>query len=114
MDALVERAARDLTITGNDTARPGVGVGKLIDAGCAQELRPPATVMLETRVERDGELIADGLAEVLAPATRQVIDADSLPEPTVQRDRHVGRLLGPARRCRRCRRPWSPPSRRVR
>ncbi|HEY2619076.1 MAG TPA: bifunctional enoyl-CoA hydratase/phosphate acetyltransferase [Acetobacteraceae bacterium] len=58
-----------------------------------QELRPPATVMLETRVERDGELIADGLAEVLAPATRQVIDADSLPELTVQRHRHVGRLL---------------------
>ncbi|HEY2619074.1 MAG TPA: 3-oxoacid CoA-transferase subunit A [Acetobacteraceae bacterium] len=34
MDALVKRAARDLTIIGNDTARPGVGVGKLIDAGC--------------------------------------------------------------------------------
>jgi acetate CoA/acetoacetate CoA-transferase alpha subunit len=34
MDALVERAARDLTIIGNDTARPGLGVGKLIDAGC--------------------------------------------------------------------------------
>lgn len=34
MDALVERQARGLTIIGNDTARPGVGVGKLIDAGC--------------------------------------------------------------------------------
>lgn len=33
-DALVERGVRDLTIIGNDTARPGVGVGKLIDAGC--------------------------------------------------------------------------------
>jgi acetate CoA/acetoacetate CoA-transferase alpha subunit len=34
IDALVARRARDLTIIGNDTARPGVGVGKLIDAGC--------------------------------------------------------------------------------
>jgi acetate CoA/acetoacetate CoA-transferase alpha subunit len=34
MDALVQRNARDLTIIGNDTARPGLGVGKLIDAGC--------------------------------------------------------------------------------
>jgi acetate CoA/acetoacetate CoA-transferase alpha subunit len=33
-DALVARGARDLTIIGNDTARPGLGVGKLIDAGC--------------------------------------------------------------------------------
>jgi acetate CoA/acetoacetate CoA-transferase alpha subunit len=34
MDALVARGARGLTIIGNDTARPGLGVGKLIDAGC--------------------------------------------------------------------------------
>jgi acetate CoA/acetoacetate CoA-transferase alpha subunit len=34
IDALVARGARGLTIIGNDTARPGVGVGKLIDAGC--------------------------------------------------------------------------------
>jgi acetate CoA/acetoacetate CoA-transferase alpha subunit len=34
LDALVARNARNLTIIGNDTARPGVGVGKLIDAGC--------------------------------------------------------------------------------
>jgi acetate CoA/acetoacetate CoA-transferase alpha subunit len=34
VDALVARGARNLTIIGNDTARPGVGVGKLIDAGC--------------------------------------------------------------------------------
>jgi acetate CoA/acetoacetate CoA-transferase alpha subunit len=33
-DALVARGARNLTVIGNDTARPGVGVGKLIDAGC--------------------------------------------------------------------------------
>jgi acetate CoA/acetoacetate CoA-transferase alpha subunit len=34
VDALVARRARDLTIIGNDTARPGAGVGKLIEAGC--------------------------------------------------------------------------------
>ena len=34
IDALVARGATDLTIIGNDTARPGIGVGKLIDAGC--------------------------------------------------------------------------------
>lgn len=34
IDALVARRARNLTIIGNDTARPGLGVGKLIDAGC--------------------------------------------------------------------------------
>lgn len=34
IDALVARGARSLTIIGNDTARPGIGVGKLIDGGC--------------------------------------------------------------------------------
>jgi acetate CoA/acetoacetate CoA-transferase alpha subunit len=33
VQALVERGARGLTIIGNDTARPGVGVGRLIEAG---------------------------------------------------------------------------------
>jgi acetate CoA/acetoacetate CoA-transferase alpha subunit len=32
--ALVARGARGLTIIANDTARPGVGIGKLISAGC--------------------------------------------------------------------------------
>lgn len=34
IDALVARGARDLTIIANDTARRGVGIGKLISAGC--------------------------------------------------------------------------------
>ena len=34
VQALVERGVRGLTIIGNDTARPGVGVGRLIEAGC--------------------------------------------------------------------------------
>lgn len=36
IDALVERGARDLTIIANDTAMPGRGVGKLLDAGCVR------------------------------------------------------------------------------
>jgi acetate CoA/acetoacetate CoA-transferase alpha subunit len=34
VEALVERWARGLTIIGNDAARPGIGVGRLIEAGC--------------------------------------------------------------------------------
>jgi acetate CoA/acetoacetate CoA-transferase alpha subunit len=34
INALVTRGVRNLTLIANDTARPGVGVGKLIDAGC--------------------------------------------------------------------------------
>ena len=37
VDALVERGARGLTIIGNDTARPGLAIGKLIDAGCVEK-----------------------------------------------------------------------------
>ena len=32
--ALVERGVRGLTVVANDTARPGVGIGLLISAGC--------------------------------------------------------------------------------
>jgi phosphate butyryltransferase len=58
-----------------------------------RELRAPATVVLDTRIERDGELIADGIAEVVAPMTRQVVGDDSLPELMLSRHRHVERLL---------------------
>jgi phosphate butyryltransferase len=58
-----------------------------------RELRRPSTVVLDTKVERDGTLIADGIAEVLAPSERQMTDATDLPELTVQRHRHVVRLL---------------------
>ena len=34
IQALVERGVRGLTVIANDTARPGVGIGKLISAGC--------------------------------------------------------------------------------
>ena len=38
IDALVARQARNLTVIANDTARPGVGIGKLIDAGCVSRV----------------------------------------------------------------------------
>lgn len=34
INALVARGARDLTVIANDTAMPGRGIGKLVDAGC--------------------------------------------------------------------------------
>lgn len=39
IDALVARGARGLTVIANDTARPGAGIGKLIDAGCVTRLK---------------------------------------------------------------------------
>jgi acetate CoA/acetoacetate CoA-transferase alpha subunit len=38
IDALIARKARDLTVIANDTARPGLGIGKLIDAGCVSRV----------------------------------------------------------------------------
>ena len=34
IDALVARGARDLTVIANDTATPGFGIGRLVEAGC--------------------------------------------------------------------------------
>jgi phosphate butyryltransferase len=62
-----------------------------------EELRPPATVVLQTRVTRGDELIADGTAEVRAPASRQVIDDVALPELMLQHHSQVERLLGACR-----------------
>jgi acetate CoA/acetoacetate CoA-transferase alpha subunit len=38
INALVTRGVRNLTLIANDTARPGVGVSKLIDAGCVSRV----------------------------------------------------------------------------
>lgn len=38
VDALVAAGRRDLTVIANDTARPGVGIGKLIDAGLVRRV----------------------------------------------------------------------------
>jgi hypothetical protein len=70
IDELVRQARRDLTLIVNDTARPGVGVGKLIAAGLVRTLLTshigtnPQTqqLMLEGRI--DVTLIPQGtLAE---------------------------------------------------
>ena len=69
-DALVARGAKELTIIGNDTASPGVGVGKLIDAGCVRCVKAshigtnPVTQKKMIAGEIDVELIPQGtLAE---------------------------------------------------
>jgi acetate CoA/acetoacetate CoA-transferase alpha subunit len=70
IDALVARRARGLTIIGNDTAFPGVGVGKLIDAGCVARVLAshigtnPATQKKMIAGEIEVDLIPQGtLAE---------------------------------------------------
>ena len=70
IDALVARGARGLTLIGNDTALPGVGVGKLIDAGCVARVKAshigtnPMTQKKMISGEIEVELIPQGtLAE---------------------------------------------------
>ena len=70
VQALVERGARGLTIIGNDTARPGVGVGRLIEAGCVARAivshigTNPMTQQKMIAGEIDVELVPQGtLAE---------------------------------------------------
>jgi acetate CoA/acetoacetate CoA-transferase alpha subunit len=38
MDELIRQEKRDLTVIANDTAIPGVGIGKLITAGCVRKV----------------------------------------------------------------------------
>jgi acetate CoA/acetoacetate CoA-transferase alpha subunit len=38
MDELLRQGKRDLTVIGNDTAMPGVGIGKLVTAKCARRV----------------------------------------------------------------------------
>lgn len=70
IDALVARGARALTIIGNDTAYPTVGVGRLIEAGCVARVEAshigtnPTTQRLMSAGAIDVELIPQGtLAE---------------------------------------------------
>ncbi len=75
VDALVARGARGLTVIGNDTARPGVGIGKLVDAGCVAQLKVshigtnPVTQKKMIAGEIEVELIPQGtLAERIRAA----------------------------------------------
>ncbi|WP_428404277.1 CoA transferase subunit A [Methylocystis sp.] len=70
IDALIARGARGLTIIGNDTAYPTVGVGRMIEAGCVACVRAshigtnPTTQRLMSDGAIDVELIPQGtLAE---------------------------------------------------
>lgn len=62
-----------------------------------KELHPPETVVLQTRVDHGDKLIADGVAEVKAPTTHEVIGDTELPELTVERHSRVERLLSACR-----------------
>jgi phosphate butyryltransferase len=78
------------TLRFHDRARIG---DTLTVSVTVRELHPPATVELETRVERDGTLICDGVAQVRAPLERQTADLSALPTLTVARHRHAERLM---------------------
>ena len=73
-------------------ARAHVGDSLLVSAR-VEELRPPSTVVLRTQVHRGSELVADGVAEVLAPTVRRTVDEGALPGLILQRHVHMDRLL---------------------
>lgn len=105
IDALVARGARDLTLICNDTAMPGVGVGKLITAGAVRKVVAshiglnPETQKKMIAGELDVELVPQGtlveriraagvgLGGVLTPTGigtiveegKQVIEVDGAP-----------------------------------
>lgn len=64
MDALVNRQPRGLTVIANDTARPGVGIGKLISAGCVAKL---ITSHIGTNPETQRLMIAGEIEVQLVP-----------------------------------------------
>ena len=64
IDALVARGARDLTIVANDTARPGVGIGKLITAGAVARV---ITSHIGLNPETQQKMILDEIAVELVP-----------------------------------------------
>jgi acetate CoA/acetoacetate CoA-transferase alpha subunit len=61
IDALVARKARNLTVIANDTARPGLGIGKLIDTGCVSRVIVShiGTNLVTQRKMLDGTLAVD-------------------------------------------------------
>lgn len=64
VDALVERNPKGLTVIANDTARPGVGIGKLIGAGCVERL---ITSHIGTNPETQRMMIAQEIEVQLVP-----------------------------------------------
>jgi acetate CoA/acetoacetate CoA-transferase alpha subunit len=105
IDELVRQGKRNLTIIANDTAKPGVGIGKLISAGAVKHLIAshiglnPETQQRMIKGEIDVELVpqgtlaerlraggtglggvltATGLGTVVAEG-KQVVDVDGVP-----------------------------------
>ncbi|HMO28796.1 3-oxoacid CoA-transferase subunit A [Enterovirga sp.] len=62
--ALVARKARGLTVIANDTARPGIGIGQLIGAGCVAKA---ITSHIGTNPETQRLMLAGQLAVELVP-----------------------------------------------
>lgn len=64
IDELVKRGRRDLTVIANDTARPGVGIGKLVDA---RLVRRVITSHIGTNPETQRQMIAGEIQVDLVP-----------------------------------------------
>lgn len=64
IDALVARGACGLTVIANDTARPGVGIGKLIGAGCVSRL---VTSHIGTNPQTQAKMMTGEIAVDLVP-----------------------------------------------
>src|SRR3712207_5786057 len=62
--ALVARGARGLTVIANDTARPGVGIGRLVSAGCVARV---VASHIGTNPETQRRMLAGGLEVELVP-----------------------------------------------
>lgn len=64
IDALVSLGRKDLTVIANDTARPGVGIGKLIDARAVRHL---IVSHIGTNPETQRQMISGELTVDLVP-----------------------------------------------
>ncbi|MGB0659402.1 MAG: CoA transferase subunit A [Mangrovicoccus sp.] len=64
IDALVARGAKDLTVVANDNAMPGVGIGKLVSAGCVTKT---ITSHIGLNPETQAKLISGEMEVELCP-----------------------------------------------
>src|SRR6476659_6871874 len=64
MDELVRQGKRDLTVIANDTAKPGVGIGKLISA---KSIRKVIASHIGTNPETQQQMIAGATQVELVP-----------------------------------------------
>ena len=60
----MRQGKRDLTVIANDTARPGVGIGKLIDAGLVRKV---ITSHIGTNPETQRQMLAGEIEVELVP-----------------------------------------------